>query len=372
MIFVKYLTFLMFFLTSCHNNDSKRPPINASNIIENYSNVVYANYHDVSISLSQLSNSIHKLADQPTEKHLKQARKAWLDARKIYAQTEAFRFYGGPIDAIEGRLNAWPIDESYIDYVDGDDKSGIINDTKPLTAQRIIDMNEHQGESNISLGFHAIEFLLWGQDFYPESAGQRSYVDYLSHSNGKRRGEYLTMITDILVKDFEGLLFQWDATDLRNYRAELPLTDTTIQQFMMGLGTFIRAELAGERIQVAMDTVDQEDEQSCFSDSTHNDIYYNIIGLINVINGQYTNTSGQTTKGTSLMQLFSQNDQDTADQLALSLQKAKRLAKNITPPFDQAISFDHPERREHIQQLIDTLIDVSLNLSRLKNSVSIL
>ena len=49
----------------------------------------------------------------------------------VYSPTEVFRFYGGPIDddnGPEGLLNAWPLDEVFIDYVLGNPDAGIIND----------------------------------------------------------------------------------------------------------------------------------------------------------------------------------------------------------------------------------------------------
>ncbi|WCC43782.1 imelysin family protein [Tenacibaculum finnmarkense] len=57
---------------------------------------------------------------------LKLAKTDWLAARDIYGQTEVYRGSNGPIDSEgkeawvinnEGQMNAWPLDEGYIDYV---------------------------------------------------------------------------------------------------------------------------------------------------------------------------------------------------------------------------------------------------------------
>ena len=94
----------------------------------------------------------------------------------------------------------------FVDYVVGNPNSGIINNivTYPTIDQAtLLTANENGGEHNISLGFHAIEFLLWGQDTMATSAGLRPYTDYLTTggtaSNQARRGQYLNTTVDILL-----------------------------------------------------------------------------------------------------------------------------------------------------------------------------
>ena len=87
------------------------------------------------------------LAD-PNETTLAAAKEAWLAAQEPYGQTEAYRFYGGPIDDADGPeplLNAWPLDEAYVDYVEGAPEAGIINspDSYPTIDQDLlISLNE--------------------------------------------------------------------------------------------------------------------------------------------------------------------------------------------------------------------------------------
>src|SRR5215207_1458069 len=98
--------------------------------IANYAALVLAGYED-SLTLAQdLQAKIDKFVADPTAETQQAAKDAWLAAREPYGQTEAFRFYGGPIDDAngpEGLINAWPLDEVYVDYVDGAPESGIIN-----------------------------------------------------------------------------------------------------------------------------------------------------------------------------------------------------------------------------------------------------
>ena len=70
----------------------------------------------------------------------------------------------------EGRLNSWLLDEAYIDYVKGNAQAGLINNFEfPLTEEALLAKNQEDDEADVSTGYHAIEFLLWGQDFYSQS-----------------------------------------------------------------------------------------------------------------------------------------------------------------------------------------------------------
>ena len=101
-----------------------------SDIVNTYSDIVYASYEDSYKSALNLQDKIKAFVAAPSAAGLEEAKKAWLASRVPYLQTEAYRFYGGPIDdedGPEGLLNAWPMDEVYIDYVEGDANAGIIN-----------------------------------------------------------------------------------------------------------------------------------------------------------------------------------------------------------------------------------------------------
>src|SRR5581483_11608158 len=86
-------------------------------VVTNYAALVCAATKDSLAAARNLKTAVDVLLTKPSERSLNAAREAWLAARVPYDQTEAFRFYDGPIDQVEGKINAWPIDESYIDYV---------------------------------------------------------------------------------------------------------------------------------------------------------------------------------------------------------------------------------------------------------------
>ena len=138
-------------------------------VVANYAAGVHASYSRSLGSARAMDMAIDAFLADPTPATLEAAKRAWLIARDDYGPTEAFRFYSGPIDneedGPEGLLNAWPMDESYIDYVEGDASAGIINmpgGYPQITAELIESLNEEGGEENVSTGWHAIEFLLWG------------------------------------------------------------------------------------------------------------------------------------------------------------------------------------------------------------------
>ena len=194
-------------------------------VAQSYAHVVFANYSDTLNAAKELQQAVNSFTAQPSEVGLRRARAAWLGAREFYGQTEVFRFYGGPIDGdngLEGQLNAWPMDESYVDYVTGNLKAGLISDsTILLNSNTLLALNERGGEENISTGWHAIEFMLWGQDANADSvgAGDRSHTDFVdgAANNADRRRAYLTVITDLLVSDLSTITDAWEPAQ-DNYR----------------------------------------------------------------------------------------------------------------------------------------------------------
>ena len=191
-------------LASCGDDDSSS--VSEEDAVETYAQGVHASYTASLASATALNEAIDAFVADPTEETMQSAKDAWLTARDDYGVTEAFRFYGGPIDneedGPEGLLNAWPMDEAYIDYVEGDLSAGIVNDpdTYPtIDAALLTELNEAGGETNISTGWHAIEFLLWGQDLDEEGPGARPASDYVDADNADRRATYLTEVSDLLL-----------------------------------------------------------------------------------------------------------------------------------------------------------------------------
>ncbi|MCB9195132.1 MAG: hypothetical protein H6598_02805 [Flavobacteriales bacterium] len=318
-------------------------------IKETYASIAYASYNDAYNTAIELQDAIDDFITNPTANGLIACKTAWLAAREPYGQTEVFRFADGPIDdndGPEGLLNAWPLDEVYIDYVDGNNTSGIINDLvnyPTIDASTLEALNEAGGEENISVGYHAIEFLLWGQDDANTALltpGQRSYLDFVdgggTASNEDRRRDYLSVCAQLLVDHLETIKNEWDPNISGNYRSVFLAMDNdlALQNILTGMGTLSKSELPGERMFVALDNQNQEDEHSCFSDNTHRDIITNALGIRNVYLGQYTDLNGINISGASLQDLISKVNPARASSLNSSSADIDTKTNAIPDPFD--------------------------------------
>ncbi|HCQ39215.1 MAG TPA: iron-regulated protein [Verrucomicrobiales bacterium] len=331
-----------------------------SDVVEHYAKLVSATYGDALAQAQALQSDVNAFLSGPTADLLQKARDSWTAARLPYLQTEVFRFYEGPIDdedGPEGLLNAWPMDEAYIDYVEGSASSGLVNNVTEfpkIDAALIESLNEKDGEANISCGYHAIEFLLWGQDLSAEGPGNRAHTDYTTADNASRRGDYLRAVTNLVVEKLEGLVAEW-MPGKDNYRAEfqkLP-SSKALEKIMTGMSMLSGFEMAAERLNVAYDTKAQEDEHSCFSDTTHNDMVYDLTGIHNVWTGSYGDLSGP-----GLQVLAQDLKPDLAGQLGSKIEESVAAAKAIPVPFDQAIlGEDTAPGRMAILHTIETLED---------------
>jgi putative iron-regulated protein len=333
---------------------------------EAYQAIVLASYEDSYEAALALDAALNALVDGPSEQTLEAARDAWLAAREPYLQTEAFRFYDGPIDnadvGVEGLVNAWPLDEGYIDYVEDDENAGIINDASvEISADTLSELNEEGSEKNIATGFHAIEFLLWGQDLNRVGPGARPYTDYVTggqgtHENQDRRGRYLLSVSALLADNLKTLVDAW-AEDEDNYRAEFEelSKEEALRSILTGMITLSGFETGGERLQTALDTRDQEDEHSCFSDNTHRDMIQDIQGVLNVYTGSYRRTDGSTVSGESIRAIVEVHDPALAEEIEERIETSLSLAKALETPFDREIDDTHEGGRERVQDLVDSL-----------------
>ena len=350
------------FVAGCGGGAAERAALTRS-VIENHAEIVHASYEDSLAGVRALRAAIHRFVDDPSPATLETAREAWLQAREPYGQTEAYRFYGGPIDDADGPetlINAWPLDEAYVDYVEGAPESGIINDPErypSITRDLLVSLNEAGAEENVSTGFHAIEFLLWGQDHSPDGPGTRPHSDYLEGEspNAGRRAAYLRTAADLLVDNLETLVDAWAPGQPANYRAEFVASDpdAALHSILVGIGVLSKSELAGERMFTAYDNQDQEDEHSCFSDNTHRDTITNALGIANVFEGRYVRTDGSVIEGPGLDDLLLRVDAELAATLDLLIEDSLAKVRGIPVPFDRAIV--DPEARPLVLEAVFAL-----------------
>jgi putative iron-regulated protein len=339
-------------------------------VLTQYAHVAHATYADTLQAATAMQQAIDAFVAQPSARSQEAAQQAWRRAREFYGQTEALRFYGGPIDGEngpEGRLNAWPMDESYVDSVQGRADSGLINSVAfVIDRDSVSAQNERGGEENIASGWHAIEFLLWGQDLSETGPGARPYTDFVDGKapNAHRRRQYLKVVTDLLVDDLGMLEREWKAGRKSNYRAEFEGGGTeSLRKIFVGMGSLSRGELAGERLEVALARRDQEDEHSCFSDNTHRDIVNNAFGIQNVWLGRYRRADGTLLQGPSLRDRVAKQDAALAERTTLQIARSVALAKAIQPPFDREIlGGGGAAGRQRVQATVDSLVQQSKDL----------
>jgi putative iron-regulated protein len=329
-------------------------------VAEHYADIVHATYGASIASAEKLQSAIDSFLDSPTQAGLTAARNAWLSARNDYIVTEPFRFYGGPIDdpktGPEGLINAWPMDEVYIDYVRGEPRAGIVNDRKAypkITTDVIVEANEKGGETNVSSGWHAIEFLLWGQDESETGPGARPVSDYTSAPNADRRAQYLRLTTQRLLTDLRSVQEPWAPNGGEYRRTFLADPDKALTNILRGVGTLNSHELAGERMAVALDSKEQEDEHSCFSDNTNADVVNDLKGIRMVYLGETPAGGGG---GASLDTLVREVDPELATRLREELSATTTAAERFPATFERMIAAP-PGSPEH-RALADVITSI--------------
>jgi putative iron-regulated protein len=369
----------------------------AKDVLKTYADIAEAAYGDSLAAARVLKTSIDALITSPSDETLAQAREAWLKARVPYMQTEAFRFGNPIVDSWEGRVNAWPLDEGLIDYVAeayGTDNpeneyyaanvianktlkvAGKTVDASKITKELIRSLHEAGGvEANVASGYHAIEFLLWGQDLNgtEPGAGNRPATDYdvkaCTGGNCDRRAAYLAAVTDLLIDDLDWMVKQWGAKgDARRFVMHDEKAGLTA--IFTGLGSLSYGELAGERMKLGLMIHDPEEEHDCFSDNTHNSHYGDVVGIRNIYLGSYTRTDGSVVSGPSVSDLVKEKSPETDAQVRAALDKTMSKMTALVERaekverYDQMIGLDNPEGNAVVQAGIDALIAQAKELER--------
>ena len=338
-------------------------------VLTNYANIAQAKYQDSLITAQTLQTAVNALIAAPSAEALTAARQAWLAARVPYQQSEVFRFGNAIVDDWEGKVNAWPLDEGLIDYVDASyggpsdenalaalnvvanpsfDLSGKTIDTSAITPALLSDtLHEADGvEANVATGYHAIEFLLWGQDLNgtDHGAGNRSWTDYAAgedctNDNCDRRGDYLKAATDLLVSDLEWMAAQWG--EAGEARTSLMADEGAgISAMLTGMGSLSYGEQAGERMRLGLMLNDPEEEHDCFSDNTHNSHYYDGLGVQNVYLGEYVRVNGELISGASLSDLVAAADPALDMEMRVKLSTTMQALGRIKSTAEAGFSYD--------------------------------
>ncbi len=370
-----------------------------SDVLSTYGDIAQAKYADSLATAKTLKTAIDKLVAEPTEANLEAARTAWKEARDPYQQTEAYRFGNAIVDDWEGKVNAWPLDEGLIDYVDasyGDESEendlyvanviansslkvgGETIDATEITPALLAESLQEVGEveTNVATGYHAIEFLLWGQDLNgtEAGAGNRPATDFdpanCTGGNCERRIQYLQAATDLLISDLEEMANAWAPDGAAREELAGKGEAGGLATILTGMGSLSYGELAGERIKLGLMLHDPEEEHDCFSDNTHMSHYNDVVGIRNVYFGSYKSPVGNDVSGASLADLVAEKDPALAEEMKTKLDatlaafEAMKARAEGGEAYDQMIGEGNDEGNAVVQAAVDALVDQTASIER--------
>jgi putative iron-regulated protein len=367
-------------------------------VVRHYAELGHAKFEDALTTAKTLDAAIDALIATPSDATLQAAKDAWIKARVPYQQTEAYRFGNPIVDDWEGKVNAWPLDEGLIDYVDqaygtesDENEQYVLNvianpkfsiggkeiDASKITPELLESTLQEAGETeaNVATGYHAIEFLLWGQDLNGTGpgAGKRAYTDYdtknCTNGNCDRRAAYLKAASSLLVTDLEYMVKQW-APEGDAAKAVTADPKKGISAMLTGMGSLSYGELAGERMKLGLLLHDPEEEHDCFSDNTFNSHLNDAVGIQGVYTGKYTRVDGTQLDGPSLSALVAEKDaaldKELSGKLDTTVAAMQAMAKRgeTVEAYDQMIGDGNAEGNAVVQAAIDGLVDQTKSIER--------
>jgi putative iron-regulated protein len=372
------------------NRDAFADSVSVKDIVTTYGDVAEAMYSDSLTKAQELDKAIDAFLAEPNANTLQAARDAWKASRVPYMQTEGYRFGNKIVDDWEGNVNSWPLDEGLIDYVDkasyGDTKEEnplysaniIANkklqigpktlDASKITKEVIAELNSAmEVEANVGTGYHAIEFLLWGQDLNGTGpgAGNRQATDFdlknCTNDNCDRRRDYLKAASSLLVDDLQDMVNNWKADGAARKALDQQDDKAQLSTILTGLGSLSYGELAGERMKLGVLLHDPVEEHDCFSDNTHNSHYNDQVGMMEIWNGKYEGPTAVS--GASIAALAREKAPDAAkrvdDAMNTTLAKLKAIkdkADSGEMAYDQMLAAGNDAGNKLVLDGVDALV----------------
>lgn len=381
--------------------------VSADGVLKNYANIAHSMYQDALDSAVSMEKVFEDFLENPNAESLRRARAAWIAARVPYQQTEGFRFGNAWVDDWEGRVNAWPLDEGLIDYVAADygnesdenpayvanviankmiqmggQKIDATNITKDLLRSKLHEAEEV--EANVATGYHAVEFLLWGQDLNGTNAGagNRPATDFdlknCTGGNCERRRDYLMVSTALLIDDLSEAVVAWAPKGEAYAQLMAKGEKAGLSTILTGLGSLSYGELAGERTKLGLMLHDPEEEHDCFADNTHNSHYYNQIGMLAIYNGHYARTDGSVVSGPSISDLVRASSTDTDRMIQQKMSETRQalgvmkdLGDRREYAFDQLIAENSAFGNKVVQTVVDSLKNQTKAIEKAVSTLSL-
>ena len=368
-------------------------------VLKVYADIAQAGYADSVDTARTLKLAVDAFLAKPTEDNLRAARAAWIAARIPYMQTEAYRFGNAIVDDWEGKVNSWPLDEGLIDYVAAaygtespENELYVANviahtsltiggkklDTSKITKELLAEKLQEAGgvEANVATGYHAVEFLLWGQDLNGTGPGNgaRPASDFdtkqCTNGNCARRAQYISAATDLLIDDLAWMATQWAPGGEARKTIEGGGDEAGLTAIMTGLGSLSYGELAGERMKLGLMIHDPEEEHDCFSDNTHASHFFDALGIRNVYLGTYRRADRSIVTGPSVSDLVRAKSPEVDAEVRTKLDatmdamNAMYLRALTTESYDQMIGEGNEAGNAVVQKVVDALLDQTKSIER--------
>jgi uncharacterized iron-regulated protein len=203
-------------------------------LISAYMARIESDFTDLQSELVSLQQKVETLIDSPSPSTLVSARVSWSSAHQSYQHSNLhfyFTSYISPESQSDNlykltyQMDHWPILPGYIDSVDGYESGGIVHDVNvELSPSSLRQQHGLFDATEATLGFHVMEFLLWGQSDL-DSPGrqledfvrvnqlteiQRDSGMEISQVGNNRRRELLRLTSKILIEDFDASFEIWN------------------------------------------------------------------------------------------------------------------------------------------------------------------
>jgi putative iron-regulated protein len=253
----------------------------------------------------------------PNPLSLEETQNAWIKTYQSYLKVSFFhlvpRFekpsyheHNDTYHVIQEELDSWPIEAGYIDYLPLYPLSGIVNDqTLQITEKSILLQHGFSDARYASIGFHPMEFLLFGQnqsrsakDFVPQDnsvetieldtspakpdhsinneVARNDVNDMLKSKNASplisepqnhnRRREYIRLLSALNVQRLQKLTDRWEPA--HGYYAKQwrqPQSLQNLQRVYQAAIDTIQTEVLVEHISMMINSPMPEDLRSPFS-----------------------------------------------------------------------------------------------------------
>jgi len=361
----------------------------AKQIALDYAEQIRVDFSQVSIEIANLQSAIGEFLAQTNTENLDRARQSWLLAHSAYELTTLHRYFAASILneqssiallLLQYQINHWPIVPGYLDYVNGYPDSGIVHDINVnLDSTGLREQHGAFDVSEVTLGFHVLEFLLWGSpntqsqlrpaDDFIEidslSAGQRESGYSLEQLSNNRRRQLLTIIAGILLDDFRELESLW-SSQLEGTEQIIGRTSQTdlITALADSMSAMLTEELLLRSLYPMLNGDFVESIQSPYSLSTQNAVSSQLSGLESLL------LESQAENGTTLDLVFSAISDGFSEFFYQNFDASKSCLVLLYSNTDNDAASTSTEREIEVVECINLLTNMIDNIDRLKLELS--